>query len=60
MCYIQIIFESFYILQKLYFLTFETMETRDMLEKILRREELSPADQIEILSLVRAEHIDES
>lgn len=30
-----------------------------MLEKVLRREELSPADQVEILRLVRAEHIDE-
>ena len=31
-----------------------------MLEKILKREELSPADQVEILRLVRAEHIDEA
>lgn len=34
------------------------METTAMLEKILKREELSPAEQVEILRLVRAEHID--
>lgn len=36
------------------------METQVMLEKILKREALNPAEQIEILRLVRAEHIDEA
>ena len=34
------------------------METKVMLEKILTQGTLSPAEQIEVLSLVRAEHID--
>jgi len=34
------------------------METKVMLEKILTQGALSPAEQIEVLSLVRAEHID--
>jgi hypothetical protein len=45
---------------KALFFNYSSMETKDMLEKILRREELSPADQVEILRLVRAEHIDEA
>ena len=31
-----------------------------MLQKILERGELSPAEQVEVLGLVRAEHVDEN
>lgn len=35
------------------------METKVMLEKILKKGELDPAQQVEILSLLRAEHLSE-
>ncbi len=62
MCYKYVLCESIfskcsYTAGALFF-NFGCMETTAMLEKILKREELSPAEQVEILRLVRAEHID--
>jgi len=35
------------------------MKTKEMLQKILEKEDLSPAEQVEVLGMVRAEHVDE-